>query len=132
RKSVDVLELREACRKYALHWRDVQRESFQRLGVTGDWENPYLTLEPAYEAAQVRVFGEMARKGHIYRDLYPVYWCPTCETALADAEIVFREKRSPSIYVAFPVADGRGRLPAGSAVVIWTTTPWTLPANLAV
>ncbi|HEX6988029.1 MAG TPA: isoleucine--tRNA ligase [Bacillota bacterium] len=132
RKSVDVLELRAACREYALRWVDVQRQSFKRLGVLGDWERPYLTLEPAYEAAQVRVFGEMARQGHIYRDLYPVYWCPTCETALAEAEIEFRDKRSPSIYVAFPVLDGKGRLPADAAVVIWTTTPWTLPANAAV
>lgn len=132
RHAIDVMRLREACREFALSWRDRQREQFIRLGGLGDWDNPYLTLLPEYEAAQIRVFGEMAKQGHIYRDLYPVYWCTTCETALAEAEIEFREKRSPSIYVAFPVTDGKGVVPADCAALIWTTTPWTLPANAAI
>ncbi|HEY8449829.1 MAG TPA: isoleucine--tRNA ligase, partial [Bacillota bacterium] len=132
RHAVEPLELRRACRDFALKWKDVQREQFQRLGVLGDWDHPYLTLTPDYEAVQVRVFGEMARKGYIYKDLYPVYWCPVCETALAEAEVEFHDKESPSIYVAFPVHDGRGLLPEGAEIVIWTTTPWTLPANLAI
>lgn len=132
RHAVDPLELRRACREFALHWQDVQRRQFERLGVIGDWERPYLTLTPDYEAAQIRVFGEMAKKGYIYKGLKPVYWCPVCETALAEAEIEYRDKQSPSIYVTFPVVDGKGILPNDSAIVIWTTTPWTLPANVAI
>ncbi len=132
RHAVHPVEFRRRCREYALKFVDVQRQEFKRLGVRGDWEHPYLTLMPHYEAAQIGVFGEMARRGYIYKGLKPVYWCATCETALAEAEVEYQDKKSPSIYVRFPVKDGKGRLPAGSQVVIWTTTPWTLIANVAV
>src|SRR5690606_36657044 len=132
-ESLDPLELRQKCREYALRFVEVQREEFERLGVWGDWEHPYLTLTPEYEARQVAVFGEMARRGYIYKGLKPVYWCPECRTALAEAEIEYQDHRSPSIYVAFPVEDARGLFePEGAAVIIWTTTPWTLPANKAI
>ncbi|MFO7274644.1 MAG: isoleucine--tRNA ligase [Bacillota bacterium] len=132
RRSIDPLELRKRCWEYAHHWLNVQREQFKRLGVRGDWENPYRTVAPEFEAKEVEVFAAMATKGYIYRGLKPVYWCPHCETALAEAEIEYNEKTSYSIYVRFPVVDGRGRLPGGSYLVIWTTTPWTIPANLAI
>ncbi|MDN5325576.1 MAG: isoleucyl-tRNA synthetase [Moorella sp. (in: firmicutes)] len=133
RHAVDVVEFRNRCRDYALKYVNIQREEFKRLGVRGDWEHPYLTLEPEYEAIQIGVFGEMAKKGYIYKGLKPVYWCTDCETALAEAEVEYGEKRSPSIYVKFPVADARGLFePRGSSIVIWTTTPWTLPANVAI
>ena len=129
-----LLAFRKACREYALKYVDIQREEFKRLGVWGDWENPYLTLSPEYEARQIEVFGEMAKRGHIYKGLKPVYWCSTCETALAEAEIEYHDHRSPSIYVKFPVRDGRGFFhdDGATAFLIWTTTPWTLPANLAI
>ncbi len=132
RHEVDAVELRRRCREFALHWQGIQRGQFQRLGVLGEWDHPYLTMEPGYEACQVQVFGEMARRGFIYKGLKPVYWCADCETALAEAEVEYAEKRSPSIYVAFAVTGAAGRLPAGARVVIWTTTPWTIPANLAI
>ncbi|MBO8141665.1 MAG: isoleucine--tRNA ligase [Firmicutes bacterium] len=132
RHSVDPVDFRRRCREYALRYVDIHRQQFRRLGVWGDWDNPYLTLDPAYEARQVEVFGEMARRGYIYKGKKPVYWCPHCETALAEAEIEYHEHRSPSIYVTFPVIDGKGVLPEGAAVAIWTTTPWTIPANMAI
>ncbi|MEW6243050.1 MAG: isoleucine--tRNA ligase [Bacillota bacterium] len=132
RSRVSALELRRLCREFALKYKDVQLEQFKRLGVRGDWKNPYLTLRPEYEARQLLVFGQMVDKGYIYKGLKPVYWCADCETALAEAEVEYREKRSPSIYVAFDVTDSGGRLPEGARVVIWTTTPWTIPANLAI
>ncbi|MBE3598101.1 MAG: isoleucine--tRNA ligase [Limnochordaceae bacterium] len=136
RHQMSVLEFRRRCREYALHFVDIQREEFRRLGVWGEWERPYLTLEPAYEARQVELFGEMVERGYIYRGLKPVYWCPRCETALAEAEVEYRDHESPSIYVAFPFKDGSGAgldlAAAGASMLIWTTTPWTLPANQAV
>ena len=132
RHAIDPVEFRRRCKEYALHFVSVHREQFRRLGVWGDWANPYLTLTPEYEARQVEVFGEMARRGYIYKGQKPVYWCPHCETALAEAEIEYRDHRSPSVYFTFPVVDGKGLLPAGSAVAVWTTTPWTIPANMAV
>ncbi len=132
RKKIDPVELRRKCAEFALKYRDAQREQFQRLGVRGDWEHPYITLDPAYEAKQIEVFAAMALKGHIYRGLKPVYWCPEDETALAEAEIEYADKTSHSIYVRFPVSDTQGKLPEGSDLVIWTTTPWTLPGNLAI
>src|SRR5690606_22771969 len=111
RKKVDPVQFREMCKEYALSFVERQKEQFKRLGVRGDWENPYLTLRPRYEATQVRLFGEMVRKGYIYRGLKSVYWSPSSETALAEAEVEYRDKRSPSIYVAFPVKDGKGILP---------------------
>ena len=101
--------------------------------MRGEWDNPYLTLKPYFEARQIGAFGEMAKKGYIYKGLKPVYWCASCETALAEAEVEYDDKRSASIYVRFPVCNGRGVLPEKDTyVVIWTTTPWTLPANLAI
>lgn len=133
RHAVSTLEFRSHCKEYAKKYVGIQREQFKRLGVRGDWDNPYLTLRKEYEAAQIGVFGEMAKKGYIYKGLKPVYWCPSCETALAEAEIEYAEKTSSAIYVKFPVKDGKGLLPEKDAfVVIWTTTPWTLPANLAI
>ncbi|MDT9724350.1 isoleucine--tRNA ligase [Xylanibacillus composti] len=132
RKKMSVAEFREACKQYALDWVARQKEQFKRLSIRGDFDNPYITLEPKYEAQQIRVFGEMVKKGYIYKGLKPVYWSPSSESALAEAEIEYKEKRSPSIYVAFDVRDGKGKLPADAALVIWTTTPWTLPANLGI
>jgi isoleucyl-tRNA synthetase len=134
RHQVDVLEFRSMCKEYALKYVGIQREEFKRLGVQGDWDDPYLTLKPAYEAAQIGIFGEMARRGFIYKGLKPVYWCTDCETALAEAEVEYQEKESPSIYVLFPVKDSKGVFPVDdqTGVLIWTTTPWTLPANVAI
>ncbi|WP_334109810.1 isoleucine--tRNA ligase [Thermodesulfitimonas autotrophica] len=132
RHAVGPVAFRRHCKEYALKFVDIQREEFKRLGVRGDWAHPYLTLLPEYEARQIEVFGEMAKKGYIYKGLKPVYWCASCETALAEAEVEYAEVESPSIYVAFAVVDGKGFLPPGTAVVIWTTTPWTLPANVSV
>ena len=133
RHAVSTLEFRAKCREYAEKYVDIQREQFKRLGVRGDWDHPYLTLHKDYEAAQIGVFGEMAKKGYIYKGLKPVYWCPSCETALAEAEIEYADKTSSAIYVKFRVRDGKGILSEDqSYVVIWTTTPWTLPANMAI
>ncbi|HWR08412.1 MAG TPA: isoleucine--tRNA ligase [Sporomusa sp.] len=137
RHELNPLDLRRECKQYALKCLDLQREDFKRLGVAGDWENPYVTLYPEYEAKQIEVFGAMAKKGYIYKGLKSVYWCTSCETALAEAEIEYAEKKSHSIYVKFPLIDDKGNLPVGvdSAkvyAVIWTTTPWTMPANVAI
>jgi isoleucyl-tRNA synthetase len=132
RKKMSVSEFREYCKEYALSWVEKQKVQFQRLAIRGDWENPYITLQPQYEAQQIRVFGEMVKQGYIYKGLRPVYWSPSSESALAEAEIEYKEKTSPSIYVAFQVKDGKGKLPEDAAIVIWTTTPWTLPANLGI
>lgn len=138
RHEVGAVKFRQACRSFALKYLDIQREAFKRLGVRGDWSNPYLTLNPEFEAKQIEVFGEMAKKGYIYKGLRPVYWCADCETALAEAEIEYQEDSTRSIYVKFPVADDKGKLKGitGSLdnvyFVIWTTTTWTLPGNLAV
>ncbi|MDL2218872.1 isoleucine--tRNA ligase [Ruminococcaceae bacterium OttesenSCG-928-O06] len=138
RYGVSDYELREICHDFALHYIDVQRQSFERLGVLGDWDNPYITLDPAFEAAQIGVFGQMAKKGYIYKGLKPVYWCPVDRTALAEAEIEYEEEPVDSIYVAFQVAKDNGALekagiPANKAwFVIWTTTTWTLPGNVAI
>lgn len=137
RHELNPLDLRRECKNYALACVDGQREDFKRLGINGDWDNPYITLKPEYEAKQIEVFGEMAKKGYIYKGLKSVYWCTSCETALAEAEIEYAEKKSHSIYVKFALADDKGVLPAavqGKDVfaVIWTTTPWTMPANVAI
>ncbi|MDR1204134.1 MAG: isoleucine--tRNA ligase [Peptococcaceae bacterium] len=132
RRAADTVEFRNMCRDHALRFVEAQKAGFKRLGVRGDWEHPYLTLDPRFEAAQIGVFGAMAKKGYIYKGHKPVYWCPRCETSLAEAEIEYEEKQSASVYVKFPVAQGKGVLPEGAFVVIWTTTPWTLPANLAI
>ncbi|QVY63213.1 isoleucine--tRNA ligase [Cytobacillus gottheilii] len=132
RKEMTVAEFRKLCEEYAYEQIDSQREQFKRLGVRGDWENPYITLKPAYEAQQIKVFGDMAKKGYIYKGKKPVYWSPSSESALAEAEIEYQDKRSPSIYVAFPVKDGKDVLDADTKIIIWTTTPWTIPANLGI
>lgn len=133
RKKIGTVEFRNHCRDYALKYVEIQKKQFKRLGVRGDWDNPYLTLTPEYEAIQIGVFGEMAKKGYIYKGLKPVYWCSDCETALAEAEVEYGEKRSASIYVKFPVKDSKGLFAEeDSYIVIWTTTPWTLPANVAI
>lgn len=134
RSEVTPVEFRRHCRQFALHFLDVQREQFKRLGVRGDWDNPYVTLNPEFEARQIAVFGEMAQKGYIYKGLKPVHWCPQCETALAEAEIEYHEHRSSSIFVRFKVVDAKGKFGQVADVyfVIWTTTPWTIPANLAI
>jgi len=132
RHTVGIVEFRNRCRDWALKYIERQTEGFKRLGIRGDWENPYITLDPEYEAEQIKVFGEMAKKGLIYKGLKVIYWSPSAESALADAEIEYHEKRSPSIYVKFDVVDGKGVLEHGDAVIIWTTTPWTIPANLAI
>jgi len=130
--EVDPLTVRKLCREYAQQWIETQREEFVRLGVFGDWENPYVTMDPRYQADIVRELGKFYEKGLVYRAKKPVYWCPSCVTALAEAEIEYGEEESPSIFVAFEVKDSNGKLPEKSYLVIWTTTPWTLPANVAV
>jgi isoleucyl-tRNA synthetase len=132
RKEMDVAEFRRLCAEYALQQLDNQRNEFKQLGVRGDWENPYITLTKDYEAAQIKVFGEMAKRGYIYKGFKPVYWSPSSESALAEAEIEYQDKKSPSIYVTFEVKDGGDLLDGGEKFIIWTTTPWTLPANLGI
>lgn len=132
RKEMSIAEFRKLCEEYAYTQIDNQRNQFKRLGVRGDWENPYITLKPEYEAEQIKVFGEMAKKGYIYKGLKPVYWSPSSESALAEAEIEYHDKKSASIYVAFDVKDGKGVLEEGTKFIIWTTTPWTIPANLGI
>ncbi|NLJ79660.1 MAG: isoleucine--tRNA ligase [Firmicutes bacterium] len=133
REGMSVPEFRNFCADYALGQMDIQRTQFRRLGVWGDWEHPYLTLDPAYEAEQIEVFGEMVEKGYVYKALKPVYWCSDCRTALAEAEIEYNNHRSPSIFVRFAVRDGKGILDEEDTFfVIWTTTPWTIPANLGI
>ncbi len=132
RKEMNRNDYLEECRKYALSQVDKQRSDFKRLGVMGDWEHPYVTLDPSYEAAEIRVFGKMAEKGYIYKGLKPIYWSPSSESSLAEAEIEYHDVKSPSIFVAFNVEDGKGILDTDTKFIIWTTTPWTLPANVAI
>ncbi len=138
RRSIQPVELRKKCRESSLHYVEIQKKQFQRLGVQGEWEKPYLTLDHSYEAAVVEVFGIMAEKGYIYRGKKPVYWCTTCETSLAEAEIEYQEKESPSIFVKFPIKSSEllKRINVSQDlkpfVLIWTTTPWTLPGNVAI
>ncbi|MCL6571800.1 MAG: isoleucine--tRNA ligase, partial [Bacillus sp. (in: Bacteria)] len=132
RKEMTVAEFRKLCEEYAYGQIDSQRTQFKRLGVRGDWENPYITLKPEYEAQQIKVFGEMAKKGYIYKGLKPVYWSPSSESALAEAEIEYQDKKSASIYVGFKVKDGKDVLDTDTQIVIWTTTAWTIPANLGI
>lgn len=132
RKEMPTYEFRALCEKYAQEQVAIQMADFKSLGKIGDYKNPYLTLNKDFEATQIRVFAEMAMKGMIYKGLKPVYWSPSSESALAEAEIEYRERRDPAIFVAFDVVDGKGVLDAGDKMVIWTTTPWTIPANLAI
>ena len=136
RKAMSVPEFRTACHEFAQHYVDVQREGFKRMGVIGDWEHPYLTMDPGFEAEEVKVFGAMYKKGVIYKGLKPVYWCPHDETALAEAEIEYQDDPVTTVYVKFPMHDDQGKLGAYDKdklfFVIWTTTIWTLPGNLAI
>ena len=140
RQQLTLLNLRRKAKEFALKAVDEQRKGFKRYGVWGDWDNPYLTLKPSYEAAQIGVFGQMVLKGYIYRGLKPVHWSPSSKTALAEAELEYPEGHiSRSLYVAFPVTklgdavkDSLQQFLPHLSVAIWTTTPWTIPANLAV
>ena len=136
RKKMSISEFRSACHKFAQDFVDKQSLQFQRLGVVADWEHPYITMAPEFEAREVRVFGEMFKRGYIYKGLKPVYWCPHDETALAEAEIEYADDKCTSIFVKFKVNDDKGKL-AGidldkTYFIIWTTTTWTLPGNLAI
>ena len=136
RKKMPVTEFRSACHEFAQHYVDVQSEGFQRLGALGDWANPYLTMNPSFEAEEVKVFGRMYQRGYIYKGLKPVYWCPHDETALAEAEIEYQDDPCTTVYVKFPMHDDLGKLgefdKSKLFFVIWTTTIWTLPGNLAI
>ena len=129
RKELDRAEYLKMCRDYALSQVDKQREDFKRLGVSADWDNPYVTLTPDYEAAQIRVFGEMAKKGYIYQGAKPVYWSWSSESALAEAEIEYHDLVSTSLYYANKVKDGKGVLDTDTYIVVWTTTPFTVTAS---
>ena len=135
-KAMSVADFRTACHEFADHYIDVQREGFKRMGVVGDWEHPYKTMDPGFEAQEVRVFGRMYRNGHIYKGLKPVYWCAHDETALAEAEIEYKDDPCTTVYVKFPMNDDLGKLghldKSKLFFVIWTTTIWTLPGNLAI
>ncbi len=131
-KSLSQIDIRRRCRAFALKFVDIHRAGFKRLGVTGDWGNPYLTLHPDYVATVIHVFAEMYQTGAIYKGLKPIYWCPSCQTALAEAEVEYADRTSPSIYVKFPAVDALPGVEGPVHFVIWTTTPWTLPANLAI
>ena len=135
-KAMSIPDFRSACHDFAAHYVDVQRDAFKRIGVVGDWDHPYLTMDPGFEAEEVKVFGEMYKKGYIYKGLKPVYWCPHDETALAEAEIEYQEDPVTTVYVKFPMHDDQGKLGAFDKsklfFVIWTTTIWTLPGNLAI
>ncbi len=137
RKEMTVPQFREACHQFAQDFVNIQREQFKRLGVLGDWDKPYLTMNPQFEATEVKVFGEMFKKGYIYKGLKPVYWCTYDETALAEAEIEYADDKCTSIYVKFAVKDDLGKLAqyadlAKTYFIIWTTTTWTLPGNVAI
>ena len=137
KKTIPLLSKRAACRKYAEKWLKIQRDEFKRLGVLGDWDNPYLTLTPTYEAIIAREFNRFLLSGAVIRAKKPVYWCSTCCTALAEAEVEYEDHTSPSIYVKFPYKGDPAELApelAGKkvSVAIWTTTPWTLPANMGI
>nr|WP_325258077.1 isoleucine--tRNA ligase [uncultured Oscillibacter sp.] len=135
-KAMSIPDFRSACRDFAAHYVDVQRDAFKRIGVVGDWDHPYLTMDPGFEAEEVKVFGAMYKKGYIYKGLKPVYWCPHDETALAEAEIEYQDDPCTTVYVKFPMHEDQGKLAAYDKsklfFVIWTTTIWTLPGNLAI
>ena len=136
RKQMSVPEFRTACHNYAQKYIDIQMAGFKRMGVIGDWEHPYKTMDPGFEAEEVKVFGEMYKKGYIYKGLKPVYWCPKDETALAEAEIEYQDDPCTTVYVKFPMHDDLGKLPnydkSHLYFLIWTTTIWTLPGNLGI
>ncbi|MDR1136799.1 MAG: class I tRNA ligase family protein, partial [Synergistaceae bacterium] len=135
-ESIDPVTLREKCEEHALKYVKIQTEEFKRLGVMGEWDKPYITLRPDYEAAQIDVLAEMVERGLVYRGRKSIFWCIDCETALAAAEIEYWDETSPSIYVAYAFNAAAEKFPRLDGkdinVIIWTTTPWTLPASLAV
>ena len=133
RNKIPVPEFRNTCKEFTSKYKEIQTEGFKRLGVLGDWEHPYITYDPKMEARQIGVFGDMYKKGYIYKGLKPVYWCTDCETALAEAEIEYKDVTSNTIYVRFPVQDAKGLFDEkNTSIVIWTTTPWTLPGNTGI
>jgi len=137
KKSMSVIEIREECKKYALKYVEIQREQFKRLGIFGTWDKPYLTMNPEYEGDIIRFLAAFFASGNIYKGKKPVYWCANCKTALAEAEIEYMDHKSPSIFVKFPViSDMPAKYPElkgkKASILIWTTTPWTIPANLAI
>ena len=133
RSKIPVTKFRDTCREFTTNYKDIQTEGFKRLGVLGDWDHPYITYDHATEARQIGVFGDMYKKGYIYKGLKPVYWCTDCETALAEAEIEYKDVTGESIYVKFPVEDSKGLFyKKDTYMVIWTTTPWTLPGNMGI
>src|SRR6266516_1577565 len=137
RRAMDPIEKRRRCREYAAKFIDIQRGEFKRLGIFGDWNDPYLTMAPAYQAIIAREFGRFVGRGLVHKGLKPVHWCMHCKTALAQAEVEYEDQRTPSVWVKFPLVSAPAPLQAALAgrrafAVIWTTTPWTLPANLAI
>lgn len=132
RKKMELSDFRKLCYDYALEQVDRQKKGFLSLGVVGDYDHPYITLTKDFEAHQIKIFGKMAMEGLIYKGLKPVYWSPSSESALAEAEIEYHDIKSPTIFVKFMVKDGKGVLDNDTAFVIWTTTPWTIPANLGI
>jgi isoleucyl-tRNA synthetase len=141
-QKIDAKSFRAACREYAHKQIDAQRIDFKRLGVLGDWDHPYMTMQPRFEAEQLRAFALIIKNGHLYKGYKPVHWCLNCRSALAEAEVEYEDKTSPSVYVRFPLVDcadlaqrfgvdATGQ-EAPASLAIWTTTPWTLPANRAV
>ena len=132
KKEFDVLSLRQSCQEFSKGFIKTQRAQFQRLGVLADWEAEYKTMDSEYEAEILRTFAEFVKKGLVYRSKKPVYWSIPCKTALAEAEIEYKDHKSPSIYVSFRVNNPEKNSTRDSYLVIWTTTPWTLPANMAV
>ena len=132
RKTMDRAKYREMCREFAESQVKKQMADFKRLGVMADWDHPYITLQHDFEAQEIRVFGEMFKKGYIYKGLKPVYWSWSSESTLAEAEVEYHDIKSPRIYVAFPIKDGKGKLDSDVSLIIWTTTPWTIPSNVGI
>ena len=138
KENLPAVTVRRLCRDYATKFVDIQRKEFTRLGVLGDWDNPYLTMRPAYEAATAQALCDFVERGSVYRGKKPIHWCLSCKTALAEAEVEYADETSPSVFVRFPLPDPRIRDvfpmadPAKTYAAIWTTTPWTLPDNMAV
>ena len=129
-RGLSPLEVRQKSEAFARKFVDIQREQFKRLGVFGDWEHPYLTMDPRYEAEILRAFAVFVEKGLVYESMKPVFWSTGAQTALAEAEVEYQDREDTAVYVKFPIATGD--LAGKASIVIWTTTPWTLPANLAI
>ena len=133
-RELSPLEVRQKCEAFARKFIDIQREQFKRLGVFGDWENPYLTMDPKYEAEILRAFAVFVEEGLVYEAQKPVFWSTGAQTALAEAEVEYQERDDTAVYVKFPIVGGASspNALANASIAIWTTTPWTLPANLAI